>query len=81
MKRTKTKAISSKQKTNKILAVLTLITLGITTVIIGQFLILDHNTNQILPDGTVINGYNLSGMSKTEASAILANKFNEKADD
>lgn len=79
--KSKTKAISSKQKTNKILATLTLITLGITTVIIGQFLVLDHNTNQMLPDGTVINGYNLSGMSKTEASAVLANKFNEKADD
>lgn len=79
--KSKTKVISSKQKTNKILAVLTLITLGITTLIIGQFLILDHNTNQILPDGTVINGYNLSGMSRTEASAVLVNKFNEKADD
>ena len=78
---TKTKAISSKQKTNKVLAILTLITLAITILIIGQFLILDHNTNQILPDGTVINGYNLSGMSKAEASIILTNKFNEKADD
>lgn len=78
--KSKTKALSSKQKTNKILAVLTLITLGITTLIIGQFLILDHNTNQILPDGTVINGYNLSGMSRTEAGAVLANKMSEKAD-
>ena len=78
---TKTKALSSKQKTNKVLAILTLITLAITILIIGQFLILDHNTNQILPDGTVINGYNLSGMSKAEASIILTNKFNEKADD
>ena len=79
--KSKSKAISSKQKTNKILAILTLITLTITILIIGQFLILDHNTNQILPDGTVINGYNLSGMSKAEASVILTNKFNEKADD
>jgi len=78
--KSKTKKLSSKQKTNKILAVLTLIALLITVVIIGQFLILDHNTNQILPDGTIINGYNLSGMSKAEASVILSRKFNEKAD-
>ena len=77
----KAKHINSKQKTNKILAILTLISLAITMVIIGQFLILDHNTNQILPDGTIINGYNLSGMSKKEASVILTNKFKEKADD
>lgn len=78
--RTKTKKISAKQKTNKILAILTLITLAITAIIIAQFLVLDHNTNKILPDGTIINGYNLSGMSKAEASVILSNKFNEKAD-
>lgn len=77
----KSKVPSSKEKTNKILAYLTLITLCITTLIIGQFLILDHRTNGILPDGTVINGYNLSGMSKAEASAILLDKFQEKADD
>lgn len=74
------KILSSKEKTNKVLAILTLITLAITMVIIGQFLILDHNVNGILPDGTVINGYNLSGMSKDEATTVLTNKFNEKAD-
>ena len=77
----KTKKISSKQKTNKILAILTIISLAITIMIIGQFLILDHNTNQILPDGTIINGYNLSGMTKAEAGVILTNKFEEKAKD
>ena len=81
MKRPKSKTISSsKQKTNKVLAILTLLTLGITAIIIGQFLILDHDTNKIVPDGTVINGYNLSGMTKTDASAMLTHKFNEKAD-
>lgn len=78
---TKAKAVNSKQKTNKILAILTLSTLAITTIIIGQFLILDHNTNKILPEGTVINGYNVSGMSKDEANVILIDKFTEKADD
>ena len=76
----KTKKMSSKQKTNRILAILTLITLAITAVIIAQFLVLDHNTNKILPDGTIINGYNLSGMSKAEASVILKDKFDQKAD-
>ncbi len=80
MKKTKASAKSAKQKTNKVLAILTLSTLAITTVIIGQFLILDYNTNKILQDGTVINGYNVSRMSKDEASVILANKFTEKAD-
>jgi len=80
MKKPHAKAISSKQKTNKILAILTLITLFITALIIGQFFILDHNINNILPNGTVINGYNLSGLSIAEASKILTNKFNEKAD-
>lgn len=77
----KTKTINSKQKTNKVLAILTLCTLGITAIIIGQFLVLDHNTNKILQEGTVINGYNLSGMSKEEANVILTDKFNEKRED
>ena len=77
----KTKALSSKQKTNKLLAILTLLSILITIIIISQFIILDYNTNGILPDGTIINGYNLSGMSKNEASAVLSKKFNEKADD
>ena len=81
MKQTQTKALNSKQRTNKILALLTLLTLAITTIIIGQFLILDYNTNKILHDGTVINGYNLSGMSKDEAHVILINKFQERRDD
>ena len=76
----KAKAISSKQKTNKILAILTLISLTLAIAIIGQLIIVDHNTNQIIPDGTIINGVNLSGMSKKEASVILGNKFEEKAD-
>jgi vancomycin resistance protein YoaR len=76
----KVKKLSSKQKTNKILAILTLIALAITVIIIGQFIILDHNTNHIMPNGTIINGYNVSGMSKAEAGVILSKKFNEKAD-
>lgn len=81
MKTTTAKVSVSKQKTNKILAILTLCTLLITAIIIGQFLVLDHNTNKILQEGTVINGYNLSGMSKDEANVILIDKFNERAND
>ena len=80
MKPTK-KTKTSKQKTNKILAVLTLCTLGITAVIIGQFLVLDNHTNKTLQNGTVINGLNLSGMNKDEAQAVLLGNFNEKAED
>ena len=76
----KTKQISSKQKTNRLLLILTAIAIIITIVIIAQFIILDHNTNKILPDGTVINGYNLSGMSKKEASVILEDSFRKKAE-
>lgn len=80
MKKSTTKK-TSKQKTNKVLAILTLCTLGITAVIIGQFMVLDNNTNKILQNGTVINGLNLSGMDKNEAQAVLINNFNEKAND
>ncbi len=76
----RTKALSSKQKTNKILAVLTLISLSLAIAIVGQLIIVDQNTNGIVPDGTVINGVNVSGMSKKEAGVILTNKFEEKAD-
>lgn len=76
----KTKKSPSKQKTNKVLAILTLLSILVTIIIIGQFLILDHNTNQILPEGTIINGFNLSGMSRSEATAVLSKKFSEKAD-
>ena len=78
MKGTKVKS-KAKEKTNKILAILTLCTLLITTIIIGQFLVLDNNINKTLQEGTVINGLNLSGKSKDEAKAILTSEFQEKA--
>jgi len=72
---------SSKEKTNKVLAILTLCTLSITAIIIGQFVVLDYDTNKILQEGTVINGHNLSGVTKKEATTLLINDFNEKAKD
>lgn len=80
MKTTRAKS-KAKEKTNKILAILTLITLAITALIIGQFIVLDTNINKTLQNGTVINGHNLSGMSKDEARVILAQEFNQKAED
>ena len=44
MKGTKVKS-KSKEKTNKILAILTLCTLFITTIIIAQFIVIDNNVN------------------------------------
>ena len=79
MKQAKTMSKSSKQKTNRILSVLTLCTLAITAVIIGQFIVLDNQTNKTLQNGTVINGMNLSGMNKEEAKVMLLSNFNEKA--
>jgi len=76
----KSKALTSKQKTNRTLAIISIITIILTLIIIGQFFILDHTHNKILPDGTIINGYNLSGMSRNEATAVLGKKFNEKAE-
>lgn len=76
-----TKKTSSKDKTNKILAIITLLSLALTVIILGQFAILDYNTNKILRDGTVINGHNLSGLSKDEASAVLFSDFEDKAED
>ena len=80
MKGTKV-ASKSKQKTNKILAILTLCTLAITALILGQFIVLDNNFNKTLQHGTIINGLNLSGMSKDEACTILLNEFNNKAEE
>ena len=81
MKKTSVATKTSKQKTNKVLAILTLCTIAITAIIIGQFLVLDNTTNKILHDGTVINGLNLSGMSKDEAKVMLLSNFQEKASD
>ena len=78
MKQAKTMS-KSKQKTNRILSVLTLCTLAITAVIIGQFIVLDNQTNKTLQNGTIINGMNLSGMNKEEAKVMLLSNFNEKA--
>lgn len=80
MKAHNSKQKTSKQKTNKMLAVLTLCTLAITAIIIGQFLVLDNETNKTLQEGTIINGLNLSGMNKDEAGNILIDNFNEKAE-
>ena len=80
MKGSKVKS-KAKEKTNKILALLTLCTLLITTIIIAQFIVLDNDINKTLQNGTVINGLNLSGMSKDEASQILIQDFTEKAND
>lgn len=71
---------TAKQKTNRILSLLTIITIFITIVIVTQFMFLDIKTNKILEDGTVINGYNLSGMSKAEAAVVLQERFRERAD-
>ncbi len=79
MKPIKQKTKSSKSTTNRLLGGLSVLTLILTTLIIGQFLILDTNVNKTLQDGTVINGYNLSGLSKSEASVLLEDKFREKA--
>ena len=76
MKGTKT----AKQKTNRILSLLTMCTILITIIIISQFMFLDMD-NKILDDGTIINGYNLSGMSKAEASVVLQERFRERAKD
>lgn len=73
------KISNAKSKTNRLLAVLTICTIVLTLIIIAQFFILDNETNKILADGTIINGYNLSGMNKSEAKVVLADKFNEKA--
>ena len=81
MKKSKAKVLSSKQKTNKLLVLLTIITLGITALILGQFFILDYNTNKVVPDGTVINGFNISGMTKADASTLLTHQFQKRADD
>lgn len=81
MKSLNKKKKNSKQKTNKILAILTICTLSITAIIIGQFVVLDYDTNKILQEGTVINGHNFSGITKKEASKILLDDFNNKARD
>lgn len=78
---TKGQTITAKERTNRVLVLLTILTLFLTTIIIAQFVFLDTKTNKILEDGTVINGYNLSGMSKAEASVVLLDQFNKKADD
>lgn len=78
--RTKGQTITAKERTNRVLALLTILTLFLTTIIIAQFVFLDTKTNKILEDGTIINGYNLSGMSKAEANVILLDQFNKKAD-
>lgn len=76
-----TRAITAKQKTNRLLSLLTICTIFITIIIISQFMFLDMETNKILDNGTIINGYNLSGMSKAEASVILQERFRERAKD
>ncbi|MBE5739017.1 MAG: hypothetical protein E7354_04760 [Clostridiales bacterium] len=81
MKNSQSHTLSSKQKTNRILSLLTILTILITIVIITQFMFLDIQTNKLLEDGTIINGYNLSGMSKSEANVVLINKFKERAED
>lgn len=81
MKKTPSNTLKAKQKTNRILLLLTSLTIMLTLVIIAQFMFLDIETNKTLEDGTIINGYNLSGMSKAEASVVLKERFNERAKD
>lgn len=81
MKKLASKSIPEKRRTNRILTLLTIVTLTLTAVIITQFVFLDNKTNKILEDGTVINGYNLSGLSKAEANVILCSEFEKKSKD
>ena len=75
------KKSTSKNKTNKLLAILTLCTLGITIIILGQFVIIDDSVNKTMHGGTVINGYNLSGMSIKDAHDTLTQEFTKRAKD
>lgn len=81
MKKSNRITTTAKTRTNRILTLLTILTLVLTVIIITQFVFLDNKTNKILEDGTVINGYNLSGLSKAEANVILTNEFEEKSKD
>ncbi len=82
MSKSKTTVKRKKDKTNKILLILAIISLVMVLIVVGQFVLLDNKLGHgKVVDGTIINGVNVAGLNDNEAEAKLLEVFNKKAED
>lgn len=68
-----------KSKSAKILMALSLVSVVLMMVVVGQFFLIDKPTADKVPRGTVINGVSIGGMSSSKASQLLSNMIHDKA--
>ncbi len=69
----------SLDNTTSVFMALTIIAFVMVMVVVGQFYVLEGKSERTFSDGTVVNGYNLSGMKTTAAVEYLSAVFNENA--
>jgi len=68
-----------KDKTPQVFMGLTILSLVMVMVVVGQFFMLQNQADKVIDKGTVINGYNISGMTKDTAADYLSQVFSENA--
>ncbi len=79
---TKTEKRKKKDKTNKILIGLSVVSVAMVMVVLGQFFLIRAKLNDgKVVEGTVINGVNIEGLSTHQAESKLQQVFNKKAED
>lgn len=80
MARNKQKIVKrSRDNTTRIFIALTLLAGIMVMVVVGQFYILEDRGEQTFGNGTMVNGYNISGMSNEKAVQYLSQVFGENA--
>ncbi len=64
-----------KDRSTTVLIGLSLASLVMVMAVIGQFYLVEDNNVSTISDGTYVNGYNISGMTTTEAKNYLTTAF------
>ena len=79
VKKDKTK---KKDKTNRVLLGLSIVSVVMVLVVVGQFFHIENKLNDgTVASGTIINGVNIEGLSTIDAEQKLQDVFQKKADD
>lgn len=79
-KRDKAKTkLKRRDNTTGILIVLSVISLVMVMIVVGQFYVVEDRQT-VIDDGTYINGYNISGMTTDQAQSYLSSVFSQSSE-
>lgn len=75
----KSKQSKKRDKSTTILIGLSLVSMVMVMAVIGQFYLVEDK-QETIKDGTYVNGYNISGMTTTEAQNYLSSAFSKSSE-